>query len=236
MLQFHPLVSALKRHRESFHPVLMLDPEKDRIASLDLSSENLNFTSDIYSDIEKFKSFIDMNLQATGSKFLYGGYCEPRDIYSVSSVFDADHSDDEPRRIHVGIDIWGKAGTPVHAPIGGVLHSMAMNDGVGDYGSTLVLQHQLDGIAFHTLYGHMSASDLVFQEGSYIMQGQEFAHFGMPHENGNWPPHLHFQIIIDMELNEGDYPGVCRVSELLKYAFNCPDPEPFFQITSNLHV
>ena len=236
MLQSHPLVSALKRHRESFHPVLIIDPSKDRISRLDLSSENPDLTPDVYGNIEKFTSFIDMNLQMTGSAFLYGGYCEPRYIYAASSVFDAGHLGEEPRRIHIGLDIWGKAGTPVHAPIGGVLHSMKMNDSNGDYGSTLVLQHQLDGIVFHTLYGHMSASDLVIQEGSYIMQGQEFAHFGMPHENGNWPPHLHFQIVIDMELNEGDYPGVCRLSELDKYAFNCPDPAPFFQIISYLHV
>jgi hypothetical protein len=39
-----------------------------------------------------------------------------------------------------------------------------------------------------------------------------------------------------MELKEGDYPGVCRLSELDKYVFNCPDPEPFFQIIPYLHV
>ena len=44
-------------------------------------------------------------------------------------------------------------------------------------------------------------------------------------ENGNWPPHLHFQIIEDMELKEGDYPGVCTSANREKYLANCPNPD-----------
>jgi len=84
----------------------------------------------------------------------------------------------------------------------------------------------LDGIAFHTLYGHVSLKDLApLQEGKYISRGELLAHFGEPHENGDWPPHLHFQIIEDMELKKGDYPGVCSKPELEKYLNNCPDPD-----------
>jgi peptidoglycan LD-endopeptidase LytH len=47
----------------------------------------------------------------------------------------------------------------------------------------------------------------------------------MRFENGNWPPHLHFQLIADMEGWKGDYPGVCKYSEREKWLGNCPDPD-----------
>jgi hypothetical protein len=47
---------------------------------------------------------------------------------------------------------------------------------------------------------------------------------GIPAENGGWPPHLHFQCIVDMEGYMGDYPGVCKWSEREQYLRNCPDP------------
>jgi hypothetical protein len=47
----------------------------------------------------------------------------------------------------------------------------------------------------------------------------------MRFENGNWPSHLHVQLIIDMEGWEGDYPGVCKFSEKERWLANCPDPD-----------
>jgi murein DD-endopeptidase MepM/ murein hydrolase activator NlpD len=115
--------------------------------------------------------------------------------------------------------------------MGGMLHSFAYNHHDGDYGATMVLLHQLDGLAFYTLYGHLSLKDIqTFSAGQYIIFGQPIAHFGSPSENGNWPPHLHFQVILDMELKEGDYPGVCRWSEREKYFSNCPDPNLILQL------
>ena len=58
-----------------------------------------------------------------------------------------------------------------------------------------------------------------------MVRGEEIAHFGTPAENGNWPPHLHFQIIHDIEMKKGDYPGVCSYGEKDKYLQNCPDPD-----------
>ena len=58
-----------------------------------------------------------------------------------------------------------------------------------------------------------------------IKKGDVFAAFGIPYENGHWPPHLHFQAIIDMQGMKGDYPGVCAYSEKEKYLDNCPDPD-----------
>ena len=60
------------------------------------------------------------------------------------------------------------------------------------------------------------------------------AEFGISMENGHWPPHLHFQLIIDMLHYNGDYPGVCSPSEKEKYLENSPDPELVLQLKKHI--
>ncbi|RYZ20525.1 MAG: peptidase M23, partial [Sphingobacteriales bacterium] len=120
-------------------------------------------------------------------------------------------------------------------PIGGMVHSFAFNDQFGDYGATLVLLHQLDGLPFYSLYGHISLRDIDhLTQGQYMVRGEEIAHFGEAHENGHWPPHLHFQLIWDMGLYAGDYPGVCRFSEREQWLSNSPDPDTILQLNRYL--
>lgn len=130
------------------------------------------------------------------------------------------------RTIHLGIDIWGAPYTKVMAPLNGIVHSFAFNNAYGDYGATIILTHNLEGETFHTLYGHLSLNSIKnLYEGGNIYKGDVFAEFGIPFENGQWPPHLHFQIIKDMQGMKGDYPGVCAVSEREEYLNNCPDAD-----------
>ncbi|WP_066406708.1 endonuclease domain-containing protein [Flavisolibacter tropicus] len=132
----------------------------------------------------------------------------------------------EPRRLHLGTDIWGPVDTPIYAPLAGTVHSVGFNDAYGDYGATLILQHEINGLIFHTLYGHLSLNSIQDkQQGQEIEKGAWIASFGDIAENGNWPPHLHFQLILDMQGYNGDYPGVCRFSERESYLYNCPNPE-----------
>ncbi len=137
----------------------------------------------------------------------------------------------EPRRLHLGIDIWGPAGTKVMAPLPGIVHSFAFNNNDSDYGATLILTHNLDGTGFHTLYGHISLNSIKnLHEGQRVAKGEVIAEFGMRYENGNWPPHLHFQLIADMQDWKGDYPGVCRFSERQQWLDGCPDPNLILQM------
>jgi murein DD-endopeptidase MepM/ murein hydrolase activator NlpD len=131
----------------------------------------------------------------------------------------------------LGIDIWGKPYTKVMSPLDAIVHSFAFNNDYGDYGATIILTHQLEGQSFHTLYGHLSLNSIKnIHEGDRIKKGDVFAEFGIPFENGSWPPHLHFQIIIDMDRGKGDYPGVCKLSEKESYLFNSPDPDLILQM------
>jgi murein DD-endopeptidase MepM/ murein hydrolase activator NlpD len=112
------------------------------------------------------------------------------------------------------------------APLDGIVHSFAFNDRMGDYGATIILSHALPGKCFYTLYGHLSLNSIKnLEEGERVSRGDIIAEFGIPAENGQWPPHLHFQLVEDIGGWKGDYPGVCKYSEREKWLQNSPDPE-----------
>lgn len=223
--------NTVRKYQSTFHPVVKVDPAQDKLLHLDFTEKNKDLTAGIIEDTAQFAAWIDQKLKGTNSRYGIGGYDEYRTVYNRSHLFDAPQPGDEPRRLHIGVDVWGPAGTPVYAFMGGMVHSYAFNDQYGDYGATMILLHQLDGLPFYTLYGHVSLPDIQkLSSGQYISIGQKIAHFGPPAENGHWPPHLHFQVILDMELKEGDYPGVCKYSERDKYLSNCPDPDLILQL------
>lgn len=226
----HTLAEWLILRQNQFLPIVPFDVSNDKLLLLDFTAKNNTLTTEILDDTSKFTAYINMQLIDAGVRYGYGGYNEHRTVYSRSPYF-SDPNGGEPRRLHLGVDIWGPAGTPVMAPIGGMVHSFAFNNNPSDYGATIILSHQLDGRQFYTLYGHLSLADLhACKEGDYVVSGATFAHFGEEHENGNWPPHLHFQVIEDIGLGEGDYPGVCRYSERESYLSNCPDPDYIAQL------
>jgi murein DD-endopeptidase MepM/ murein hydrolase activator NlpD len=210
----------LKPYNGRFHPVVPY-AKGDKLLLMDFTDRNTELTDEIMTDTRLFTHYINSRLQASNARYGIGGYNEHRTIYSRSKVFDGQ----EPRRLHLGTDIWGKPYTRVMAPLDGIVHSFAFNNRYGDYGATIILSHQLDGLTFYTLYGHLSLNSLKnLHEGQNIKKGDVFSEFGIPFENGQWPPHLHFQVILDMQGMKGDYPGVCAYSEREKYLANCPDP------------
>ena len=216
------LENALIKNRANFHPVVNFDPAREKLFQLDFTDSNKALTAGDIADTNLFTGYVNNTLKTHDAKYGIGGYKENRTLYKRSELF----AGEETRSLHLGIDIWGPAGTPVYAALGGMVHSFAYNDKFGDYGATIILLHQLETIAFHTLYGHLSLADIsTLSEGAYINRGQVIGHFGEPAENGNWPPHLHFQIIHNLYLKEGDYPGVCTLSQAETYQANCPDAD-----------
>lgn len=231
----------LKKNQPEFHKVVPFNPEKDDLLLLDFTENNKELTAEILNDTNKFSGYISLKLKQANAHYGTGGYAEHRTVYSRSKLFGTqeegvkDSIDEEPRRLHLGIDIWGPVHTPVMTPVDGVVHSFAFNNHFGDYGVTIILTHQLEGITFYTLYGHLSLNSIKnMQEGDRIKKGEVFSEFGMQFENGHWPAHLHFQIIIDMENWKGDYPGVCKFSEKDKWLSNCPDPDLILQMNQYL--
>ena len=174
----------------------------------------------------ELKSCIEDQLRKENAKVGFGGYLENRTLYQRSAHF---HKGQEARSIHLGLDLWAEVYTPIFAPINGKVHSFAYNDAPSDYGATIILEHEVNGERFYTLYGHLDYSDIQeLTKGREIQAGEVFCHLGSEESNGGWVPHLHFQIILDMEGKEGDYPGVAAPSEVQHYQLNCPDPTLLF--------
>ena len=222
------LSSVLNRHAARFHAVVPFDPATERLFPFDFTDRNADLGEDVIANTERLATYINRVLREQGARYGYGGYGEHRTLYARSKHFDAA---EEPRRLHLGIDIWGPAGTKVMAPLDGIVHSFAFNNHDGDYGATLILTHQLDGMGFHSLYGHLSLNSLKnLYEGRNVRRGEVIAEFGMRFENGNWPPHLHFQLITDMQDRKGDYPGVCKYSEREAWLDHSPDPDAILRM------
>ena len=201
----------------------------DKLLPLDFTAANRALTDEILDDTDLFSSWINQQLKTNGAKYGIGGYDEHRTIYSRSAHFD---TDEEPRRLHLGVDIWAPALTPIYNFYDATVHSFAHNNNFGDYGATIILSYNIDGYQFNALYGHLSLASLNdLEEGKFISAGTAFATLGVKKENGFWPPHLHFQIIKDMQGCKGDYPGVCRFSEREKYLNNCPNPNLILNCT-----
>ncbi len=226
----HTLHEILKKNTQHFHPVVQFNPEKEKIIQFDFTEKNKALQHVKLDETGMFCKYIHDLLGNANAKFGFGGYNELRTLYKRSALFDSnisnDNASEEPRRLHLGIDIWGKEGAEIFAPWNGMVHSFAFNDNFGDYGATIILKHELEDATFFTLYGHLSIADLKNLDAeNVIISGKSFAHFGKPEENGYWPPHLHFQLIEDIASHKGDYPGVCKFSERKKYLQNSPDPD-----------
>ena len=103
------------------------------------------------SDHEAFAAYLAR--ERGDAPALVGGYDEHRGVYAGSALFGGVAPGDEPRVIHLGIDIWTDAGTPVAAPLDGTVHSCADNDRFGDYGGTIILDH---GYRLSSSFLHLS--------------------------------------------------------------------------------
>lgn len=196
---------------------------------LDLSTANPEILDVNASSSTDWEAYIKMLLAQKGKKVAYGGYLEKRNIYQRSEYF---KSASDNRNIHLGVDFWIAAGTSVHAFYAGKIHSFQDNRNHGDYGPTIILEHHFQESTFYSLYGHLSRASLeTLTIGQRITTGEKIAELGDAKVNGDYAPHLHFQLILDLEGSSGDYPGVCTEAEVPKYALNCPDPLPLLNLS-----
>lgn len=161
---------------------------------------------------------------AIGADYGLGLYGENRSVYATAQF--ADTASPERRTVHLGVDVFAPAGTPVYAPFDGRVHVLTYNADPLDYGNTLILEHDAGGVPFYTLYGHLAGTlPRLLACGAPVSAGQHIADLGDWPENGGWAPHLHFQIITDMlEQTGGNFFGVGHASLWDIWQQISPDP------------
>lgn len=215
-------VQWITAHREMIRPVVPADLGKSVWLDLGVGSPDLGNYADI-EDAEKLHRQIS---DAMNGSVGIGKYDEVRPFYTTDAYEVRGNNGPEWRTVHIGLDIFMPPGTPVFAPLDGVVHSFQDNANDRDYGPTIILEHRVsDTLTFYTLYGHLTRTSLGgLQKGQRIHAGQEFCQIGPMPENGNWSPHLHFQVILDMLGLEGDYPGVAFPEKRAVWKSLCPDP------------
>jgi murein DD-endopeptidase MepM/ murein hydrolase activator NlpD len=219
----------IRSNNSLIQKVVDFDKKRDQLVPLDFTGANTALSDEILDNTDLFSDWVNKKLTENNARYGIGGYDEHRTIYARSAHF---NTGEEPRRLHLGVDIWGPAGTPIYNFYDATVQSFANNNNFGDYGATIILAYEIDGFKFNALYGHLSLASLNgLEEGKFIPAGSKIAELGAKEENGYWPPHLHFQLIENMDGLKGDYPGVCKFSEREKYLANCPDPNLILEST-----
>ncbi len=219
-------------NKNSFSEIIK-DINLKKVFTLDLSigSTQLGNVPDFENISNWNKNLRDIK-ESTGADLLIGKYDEVRPVYSSTDFQYESNQGAAWRTVHIGIDLFDKANTEIYAPLDGEVIGLANNIGDKNYGPTIILKHTAEEFFFFTLYGHLSEKSLLLHhKGKKIKSGDKIATIGKENENGNWPPHLHFQIILDIFSYESDFPGVCHYDFRRVYQSICPDPNLILKLT-----
>ena len=145
--------------------------------------------------------------QQAGAQAGLGRYAEVRLPYAAPGP-------DEPCALHLGADLCVPAGTPVSAPLGGIVEQVSADE--------IILRHQpADAIMFFTRYARVRpAAQLV--AGAAVAAGQPIARVATASPDLPLPAHVHLQI--GCEPPGGALPGLGRASQRAAWLSLCPDP------------
>lgn len=183
-----------------------------------------------FNDLDLFQFKIDRLQADYSNKVLAGGYLEPRPIYTSTAYDKIGNSGRESRTIHLGVDFWFHANTPIHTLFDGEVVCAVNDAGDKEYGGLVILKHNIEDFEFFTLYGHNTVESAIKNKlGDIIKKGEKIAELGNYPENGNWAPHLHFQIMMSMLDYKIDFPGVAYFKQLNVWEGLCPDPNLLFK-------
>lgn len=214
----------LKSQDKNYKFVIDTSISIDDYVPINISKSNSELQQIDVTSSSEWSQYIKNYLHKYNAKVAYGGYLEERDLYNRSSHFTSGENS-KNRNIHLGVDFWCDVNTPVLAIVRGKVHSLKNNEGVGNYGPTIILEHYIQGEVFYTLYGHLSIESLEnIEVGQSVEDGEKIGEVGEASVNGDYAPHLHFQIIEDLQGYSGDYPGVSSSEDLPFYKDNCPNP------------
>ena len=134
--------------------------------------------------------FFDPNGE-TGKRFLNrrplegGGTLRSRFGYRIHPIF-------KTRKLHTGVDLAARSGTPIYAAGDGVIEYYKWASG---YGNKVEIRH-VNG--YETGYGHMSRYVDGLGVGDRVRQGQLIGYVGSTGQSTG--PHLHFEIKINGNL------------------------------------
>ena len=241
------IIGALERAAPDAAPVLDPDPRTAPTVTLDLSVESGDDGETFDpTDHTVFSQRLFDRMRDAGAAVGIGRYDEVRWWYTGEAFRAPGNEMDEWRTVHLGVDLFAEPGTPVLAPLAGRVVSVQDNADRLDYGPTIILEHELEDpaggaedpaggagtpVRFRTLFGHLSPESLPnVAPGEVVEAGRTIGWIGAPPGNGDWAPHLHFQILIDPLGYEGTFPGVAAPSARGVWTAVSPDPNHLLRL------
>ena len=190
-LEANPNAKAIRDYLLVTKPANLLDKSFS-----DLKRVYINWSFDNPEIARSTKEIEDL-MAKSGAQVTIGYYCENRNVYQGEAFNPAA---DSARTFHLGVDVGMPAGTPIYAPLDGVIEIFNNNSTHLDYGPVVILRHKTDqGVPFWTLYGHLSIDSMPdWKVGKEIKAGGLIGRMGKEEENVGWPPHTHFQLLTDL--------------------------------------
>lgn len=220
---FRSKISAIQENR--YHPLLH-DQFVQTAVTVDLGLNSAMIGNhSTYTNDHNLNANIQQLLMGHPQEWGIGKYDEVRPFYTSGTFKREGNNGPEWRTVHLGLDLFAPQGSTVYAPTDSIVHSIKDNAGARDYGPTIILRHDLLDFNYYTLYGHLSRASLLdLQPGDFVASGQKLGTIGAITENGGWPPHLHFQIILDLMDYTYDFPGVAEYQGRPVWTSISPDP------------
>lgn len=231
------VVRWLEANRASFAPVMGYPLDAQTVTAFDLGPGSPLFErEEHWTDMGALDQRLQAETVRAGARAGLGGYDEARLIYTSPVFRPAGDPHAEGRTVHLGMDVFVPSGSEVFAPLDGAVHSVRDNAARLDYGPTIVLEHApAPSVKFYTLYGHLGRDAIArLEPGKTIRKGDRIGAVGAMDENGGWPPHLHFQIIVDMLGLSGDFPGVAPHGSRDLWKALAPDPNLVLGVPEDL--
>lgn len=223
-----PVAAAVVAHLAGVQPTPLFQPDIALGPSIALPTRGERPDMPAFSD-RAFDAWFTQQSVPYG----LGLYGEDRAVYATAQFADA--ASFERRTVHLGIDVFAPAGTPLHAPLAGQVRHLVYNADPLDYGHTLILEHEAGTARFFTLYGHLGGSlPGLLSVGDRVAAGQIIAHLGDWHENGGWAAHVHFQVMTTMlDQTGGNFFGVGHHSLWPVWQQICPDPNLILRLPAD---
>lgn len=206
--------------------------QKNAICPLDLSiNSSWIGGEEEFNNLPFFEEKLQKLQAENPTKIIAGGYLEKRALYTSEMYVRKINETFDRRNTHLGVDFWLSKNTPVHAILDGEVICATNDNEHKGYGGLIILKHEVENFHFFTLYGHLSKKSVAEKKsGDFIKKDTQIAVLGEAFENGDWVPHLHFQIMFSLLDYQNDFPGVAFESEIEAWKNCCPNPNLLFKL------
>jgi 4-aminobutyrate aminotransferase-like enzyme/Ser/Thr protein kinase RdoA (MazF antagonist) len=226
--QSETVIKWLRKNQKKIGPLIETDLQTEPFVVFNFSVGSLEYGSlHEIQDTTIFTKIVTNRIEEVGVKTGVGRYNEPRLVNIKKEQKHAQYDSAETPTIHLGMDLYLAPGESILAPLDGIIHSLANNQGYRENGPTLILEHKAGdtNLTFYTMYSHLSKNSFAkLAPGRSVKKGEQIGQVGAPPENGNWPPSVHFQLVCDLFDMHGDFPSYALPSQRELWRSICPDP------------